>query len=521
MKQNLVKLSGLIACAVTIFGVAINADAAELRIGLSKSISSVDPMFYVGGGNSALARSIFDSLVIQSESQTLIPGLAVSWRAIGDREWEFKLRPHVKFHDGSAFGAQDVAASIRRVAQVSVGSPSSFLPYVKDIVGIDVIDDLTIRFRTKAPAPLLPSNLSRISILPRADESLRSSDLNEGRGVIGTGPFKFVEWRRDDALVLQRNPDYWAGPAQWDKVTLRFMPTDGSRVAGFLGRDVDVIEDVPTPDVKRLQRDANVQLVTAPSNRVLYLHPDQDRLKSPFASAPDGTNPLRLLAVRRAMALAINKRALIDRISDGQGVIADQLVPKGYFGWSPSVKAIPYDPDAARALLKSVGLEGKMTLTFHASNDRYPNDAAIAQALGQMWAKVGIRTQIVTLPGNVYFSRAAKRDFSLIMGGAAIETGEASGVLGPLLATYGPDRGQGNRGRYANPAFDRALNEALVTIDTPKRERLLQSAMEIGMNDLGVIPLFFLTNNWALRKGLTYVGRADGYTLPYYVRSSH
>lgn len=513
MKPTRILLSGLFVA----MGLIPQVQAADLKVALATPATSLDPLFYVGGSNSALARNIFDPLVIQDEKQGLTPGLALSWHALSDTEWEFKLRPGVRFHDGSPFGAQDVAASIRRVALAAENSPSSFLQYVKDIKDIKIVDDLTIRFSTASATPLLPNNLSRISIVPRSEERFTTKQFNDGEGVIGTGPFKFAGWQRDDHVSLTRNDEYWAGAAHWDKVTLRFVAADGARVSASLAGDVDVVESIPTPDVSRLKADTKLTVVSNPSNRVLYLHPDQDREVSPFAVGPDGKNPLRSPEVRRAMALAINRKALIERMADGQGTVAEQLVPKGYFGWSPNIKPLAYDPEQAKALLKKAGLENGFKLTFHASNDRYPNDAKIAQALGQMWSRVGIQTQIITLPGSVYFPQAAKREFSLIMGGAAVETGEASGILGPLLATYGPQRGQGNRGRYSNSQFDQALDQALVTLDDNKRQTLLREAGEIGMNDLGVIPLFFITNNWALRKGLQYGGRSDGYTLPYYI----
>ncbi len=124
------------------------------------------------------------------------------------------------------------------------------------------------------------------------------------------------------------------------------------------------------------------------------------------------------------------------------------------------------------------------------------------------------------MPGSVYFTRASALEFSFIMGGAAVETGEASGVLGPILETYSDKAGQGNRGRYSNPEFDKALGEARNTLDDGKREELLRKATEIAMNDLGVIPVFYLANTWALKKDLSYEGRSDGYTLPYYVKQN-
>lgn len=205
---------------------------------------------------------------------------------------------------------------------------------------------------------------------------------------------------------------------------------------------------------------------------------------------------------------------------DGQGVPAGQLVPEGYFGHVPEIELDAYDPERAQELLAEAGYPDGFDLTFHASNDRYPNDSLIAQAIGQMLTRVGIDTEIVTLPASVYFSRASALEFSFIMGGAAVETGEASGVLGPLLETYGETSGQGNRGRYSSEAFDQALQTARMTIDDAERKALLEEAMRIAMDDLGVIPVFFLANTWAIEDGLSFEGRSDGYTLAYDVKGA-
>ncbi|MEW5716865.1 ABC transporter substrate-binding protein, partial [Pseudomonas sp. SB113] len=182
--------------------------------------------------------------------------------------------------------------------------------------------------------------------------------------------------------------------------------------------------------------------------------------------------------VRRALSLSINREALVDRIMDGQGLPAGQLVPEGYFGYDPNIKVDPYDPAKAKELLAKAGYPDGFNLTFHASNDRYPNDSKIAQAIGQFFNRAGVKTEVSTLPGSVYFSRASNLEFSFIMGGAAVETGEASGVLGPILETFGDKAGQGNRGRYSNAEFDKMLGEARSTLDDAKREQLLRSATE-------------------------------------------
>jgi peptide/nickel transport system substrate-binding protein len=494
------------------------ARCEDLAIGLAASTTSMDPQFYVVGPNSAMARNIFDGLVNQDARQRIVPALALSWKTLDDTTWEFKLRPGVKFQDGSDFTAADAAASIRRVALAATNSPSSFTPYVKDIVEASVVDPLTLRIRTAGPQPLLLNNLSRIAILPAKYEKTDTATLNAGTGVIGTGPYKFVSWAPDDRVVLERFDGTWGEKAPWDHVTFRVYKNNSARVAALLAGDVAMIESIPTADARRLGEDQALHVVQVAGNRVMYLHLDQGREESPFAKGPDGKNPLQKLAVRRALSLAINRQLLVDRLMDGQGVPAGQLVPEGYFGYNPEIAVDPYDPARAKSLLAEAGYPAGFDLTLHASNDRYPNDSRIAQALGQFFSRAGVKTQVATMPGAVYFSRASNLEFSLIMGGAAVETGEASGVLGPLLETFGPNSGQGNRGRYSSPAFDAALRAARQTLDADQREAKLREATAIALHDEGVIPLFYLANSWAMKKGLDYPGRSDGYTLAAFVK---
>jgi peptide/nickel transport system substrate-binding protein len=506
------------ALAVSVFVAPISAKAAELRVGLAASTTSMDPQFYVVGPNSAMARNIFDGLVNQDSKQQIQPALAESWSIIDDTTWEFKLKPNVKFHDGSDFDADDVVASIKRVPLASTNSPSSFAAYVKAITEITAVDPLTVRIKTDGPTPLLLNNLSRIAILPAEMEKTPTGELNSGKGVIGTGPFKFASWTPDDNVVLERWDGYWGEKAAWDRVTFKIFKNSSARVAAMLSGDVDMIESIPTADTRNLEGNEALNVVNVAGNRIMYLHMDQDREESPFAKGPDGKNPLLNADVRRALSLSINREALVDRIMDGQGLPAGQLVPEGYFGYDPNIKVDPYDPEKAKELLTKAGYPDGFNLTFHASNDRYPNDSKIAQAIGQFFNRAGVKTEVSTLPGSVYFSRASNLEFSFIMGGAAVETGEASGVLGPILETFGDKAGQGNRGRYSNAEFDKMLGEARSTLDDAKREQLLRSATEIAMKDLGVIPVFFLANTWATKSNLTYEGRSDGYTLPYYVK---
>jgi len=196
---------------------------------------------------------------------------------------------------------------------------------------------------------------------------------------------------------------------------------------------------------------------------------------------------------------------------EGLAIPAGQLLPDGMFGVSPKLKPEPYDPDGAKKLLAEAGYPDGFGLTIHAPNNRYVNDEQIAQAVAQMLTRVGILTKVEAMPANIFFTRGSKLDFSFLLVGWGADTGEVSSPLKSLLATYHKDKGMGaaNRGRYSNPKMDQVLELALATVDDAKREALLQQAVEISMNDVGVIPTHFQVNTWAARKGITYTARTD------------
>ena len=499
--------------------------AQEIVIGLGSTVTSVDPHFHNHTPNTNLSAHIFDTLVLQDEKQQLVPGLAREWRTLDDTTWEFKLRPGVKFHDGSDFTAEDVAATIRRVPKVP-NSPSSFVAFVRPITETIIVDPLTIRFKTAAPYPLLPNDLSAVWIVSKKHEASSTGDFNSGTAAVGTGPFRLVQWVSGDRTELQRNDAWWGEKPHWQKATLRQITSDGPRLAALLAGDVQMIDAVPTTDVARLRSAPNVALAETVSSRVIYLHLDSLREQSPFVTDKAGTplakNPLRDQRVRHALSKAIDRQAIVDRLMEGVAVPAGGILTDGFFGSSPNLKAEKYDLDGAKSLLAAAGYPNGFTLTLHGPNDRYVNDSKIVQAVVAMWSRAGLDAKAVTEPWATFAtaSSAPRYGYSSVLVGWGTTTGEASSPLRALLATRDPATGMGasNRGGYSNPEFDRLLKEALATVDNAKREKLLQQATEVAIRDVGIIPLHYQIAVWGLRKGLTYRARADEYTYAHQVR---
>ncbi len=512
-------------CAVWVATVALTAlpqavAAQSLSVALASTPTAVDPHFHNLVPNNAIAAHMFDKLVHQDERQGLIPGLAESWRAISETEWEFRLRGGVTFHDGAPLEAEDVAASLRRVPNIA-NSPGPFTQFTRGIAAVQVVDARTLRITTRGPQPLLPTDLSVVNIIPRRFETATTADFRAGTAMIGTGPFRFESFTPGDRAVMTRNDAYWGGAAHWQRVTLRIVPNDSARVAALLAGDVDAVEAAPITQLDALKRRADMRLWRAVSNRVMFISFDTARDVTPHASARNGqplpANPLRDVRVRRAISMAINRPAIVERIMENEAIAAGGLLAEGFFGASPRLTPPAFDAEGARRLLREAGYPEGFRLTVHGPNDRFPNDEKILQGVGQMLTRIGIETRVEALPFNTILSQggAPNYAFSAMLLGWGSNTGEASSPLRALVATIDRERGLGvgNRGRYSNPALDGVVIQALGTVDDGARRALLEQASELAMAEQALVPILYQVNIWATRRGIAYAPRADEWTL--------
>jgi peptide/nickel transport system substrate-binding protein len=518
------RLRRLVTVCLAAAALAGGAHAQELRIGLGADVTSMDPHFVNLFPNNNIAEHVFEKLITLDADSRLIPGLAESWKAVDPTTWEFRLRRGVKFHDGSDFTAEDVAFSIDRVAKIP-NSPGPFTVYTKSIREVQIVDPHTIRFKTATVYPILPNDLSTIYILSKkAATGAGTEDFNAGKVNVGTGPLRFVSFKRGDRVELARNDTYWGPKAAWSRVTFRILPSDPTRVAALLSGDVDAIENIPTADFTRLKANPNFATSTKTSHRIIFYHLDQFRENSPYvtdkAGKPLAKNPLMDLRVRQAISRAIDREAIRTRVMEGLALPTANLVPPPMFGSVPALQPDKYDPEGARKLLAAAGYPNGFAMTVHGPNNRYVNDDQIGQTVAAMLQRIGIQTRLETMPMNVYLSRASKLEFSFAMLGWGASTAEVSSPLRSHLVTFDKERGWGAFawGRYANQRVNDLLSRALETVDDAKREKLLQEAVTIAMTELGIIPLHHQINTWATRKGIAYTPRTDEYTLAHQFR---
>ena len=508
--------------ATAVLGLILGGPALadDLTIGARAEVT-MDPHYLFLDTNVAYNRHIYGSLVVRDARAQPKPYLAESWKPVSDTVWEFKLRKGVTFHDGSAFDAADVAATIKRVPNVP-GAASPYTGAIRGIVDVEIVDDHTIRFHTDGPVPGLPAQIVPISILPSEIAStVETADFNTGRSVIGAGPYKFVEYLPGDRLVLARNEAYWGEAPEWDNLTFRFISDDAARVAALLGGDVDLIDSVPPADAVRLRNDPETTVHTGPSARTIYMIMDMERDQTPFVTAKDGSaldvNPFKDRRVREAFLIAMNRDAITARVMDDLAFPAGQPVPEGIPGYNDAIAVPTYDVDRAKALLAEAGYPDGFGLEVHCTNDRYVNDDKVCQAVGQMLARIGIAVKVTTMPKSVYFGKAADHEgerFSFFMIGWSSATGEAS-VLWDCLHTVDKDRGLGtwNLGHYSRPEFDVAVRDAITTLDAGERRAKLENAMAMAMDDIAVIPLHYQSVIVGSRKGISYETYLDENTL--------
>ena len=512
------------AVALAFTGVAASgpskAQSQELKIGIKTEPSSLDPQFHTLNPNIQVAQHFFDALVLQDENLKTKPGLALSWKTVDDTTWEFKLRPNVKFHDGSDFTAEDVVFTYERVPKVP-NSPGPYTIYTRSMKSFEIVDPLTLRIHTNGPAPLLPLDVAALPILSKkampgpAPEGKTSAELNAGNGLVGTGPFKFVEWQRGSRIVGERNDTYWGGKPAWSKVILRPLSNNTARVAALLSGDVDLIEDPPTTDLAKLKNDPKIHLDRAgveprdlhpsrPARRAVGRHSRHQR-QEPAARQAGARG-----AVDRDRPQGHRRQDHGRRRRAGRrpAALPDGRHAQGHAGRRRTIRPRPRSCWPRRAIPTA------STITLGAPNGRYINDLKIAQAVASMWSRIGVKTEVDAAAPPVFFkNRDSFKYYSAYMAGWGASTGELqqrAEVAARPRPTAPRAWARPTRGRYSNKAMDAKLvRGAGHQSTTAKREALLAEASKMAMADHGMMPIHFELSVWAMKKGITYTGRAD------------
>jgi len=493
-------------------GAAVGQGAPRpLTIAVASDVTSLDPHFHNTAINHATGDHIYEPLTFQDAQGQVIPNLARSYRLVDDHTWEFELHPDVAFHDGTKLDPEDVAFTIARIPTVK--GPSSYTHFIESVVGMERLSATTFRLKTRTPDPFLPFNLAGAKILSRnihADS--QTPDFNSGKLAIGTGPYRFVSYARGDRLVLKRNDAWWGNrdPATaqaWSDVTIRVINSDASRMAALLANEVDLADRVPPDDLPAVRENPALSVFSIRGHQVAYLFPDSSR-DGPLPQTVDkktglplAANPLRDRRVREAISLSINRRAISATIMNGGSFPADQMVAPGAVGRDDTLPELAFDPVRARALLAEAGYADGWRWTIVAPNGLFSGDAKIAQAMAQMFARIGLETRLDTMVNAMFIPKINAREHPMFLMSYLSSTSVT--VLRSVWVSKGtgPGNGVANRMDYRNPDLDRVFLSGVTRLDDTLRARELAMAMRIGIEDLATIPVVFAGYNWAARKG--------------------
>lgn len=499
---------------------AAPALATELKFAIATDVTSMDPQYANITGNVQVSRHMFESMTDLDPEGRLVPRLAESWRRVEPNVWLFKLRRNVKFQDGSALTAEDVVFALGRPATLTA-SPATLNGFLKDITKAEAVDALTVRLTTASPLAVLPNYLAMVPIVSKKlTQGLKPEDFETGRGMVGTGPYRFVKFLRSDRVELQRNEGYWGNASPFDKVTIRIMPNNPARTAALLSGEVDAIAAVPAADMARIKQNPGFTFYSKPLARhtfwVLNQYSEQLPGATDHGDKPLATNPFKDVRVRRAFSKAIDREAIGSRVMEGLGVPTQNPVPSTMFGYNSALQPEKLDLDGAKKLMADAGLPNCFKFSLFARSDSHPTDSNHAQAVGQMLSRLGCKVAVEVLPTSVFFTRGNKLELPMLLLASGVDGGDLGVMLEYLFSnpTNNPFR-KVNMQTYDSPQFWKPLREALASSDDLVRERKYREVTQVLRDEVGVIPTELMVGTWASRKGLLLTPRVDERTYAY------
>jgi len=514
----------LVMAAVAFLSISMPSAAQTLRWAASGDIVTFDPNAQVDSFTQSVHHVVYDPLVRRNKNLALEPALATSWEIIEPTRWRFHLRQGVKFHEGQAFNADDVVATIER--QIDPGARNrENLPAV---IGVEKVDDYTVDLILHGPYPLLLNDLAAIYIMsqPWLAEHDALKPGNMATGVItyannyanGTGAFKLKLYEPDSRTVFTVNEDWWDEP-QHNLKEIEFRPiaSDATRVAALLSGEVDMIVPVPLQDIDRIANTEGLKIVENPSLRTIFLVLN---FRPELHSFPGKPNPMLDIRVRQALWHAIDLETIQKRLMRGKSRIAAMIAAPSITGYDSAIDTPPaYDVDKAKALLAEAGYSEGFKTGLSCSNDRYIADEQICLAISSMWAKIGVETDLSVESKTTYFPRMDNGEFdAYLLGWASLPAMDGYSVLQSLLATHDDNYGGSNPNGVSHPRIDELTRLASIELDEEKRIDMLKQAFRIARDEVLSIPLHQQPVAWAMNDKVEIPQFADEYVRPWFAQ---
>ena len=467
---------------------------------------ALDPAVVTDGESFTVTANIYETLVNFGERDvTIQPGLAKSWEASEDGlTYTFQLQEGVKFHDGTDFNAEAVVKNIERWKTGADKHPyfsSQFVVGDKQVIeSVTAEGDYTVVFKLSQPQAPFLKNLAMSPFAIASPTAFEADEEGLSANPVGTGPFKFVSWVRNDSITIEKNPDYYIdGYPKLDKVIYRSIPENSARLNDLLAGNIDVADGLSPSDKATIEGDANLQLIERPSMNVGYLGLTVTR--PPFDN----------VKVRQAVNYAIDKQALVDAFYEGLAEPAKNPMPPVISGYNDEVTGYTYDPEKAKALLAEAGYDGKEIELWAMPVPRpyMPDGQKVAEAIQKNLEDVGIKSKIVSFEWATYLEKAQNGEADAFLLGWTGDNGDADNFLYTLLD--GDNIGSNNYTFYDNPELHKILTAAQTEIDEDKRNELYKQAQVIISEDAPWVPLAHSIPILAANKKVTnYIAHPTG-----------
>jgi peptide/nickel transport system substrate-binding protein len=520
LEELVMKINAL--CAGVLLAMVVAAAPAQtLRWASQGDAQTMDPHSQNELLTNSMNGQVYEMLLNRDKKMALEPILATEWTQVSPTQWRFKLRPNVKFHDGSPFTADDVVFSIKRASE-----PTSLVAaYARALGEPRKVDELTVEFNSKDPNPIFLEHLGQIHIMSKAwseknkvtkpqdfknkEETFAATNAN------GTGPFMLVSRQADAKTVYKRNPNWWRKfEGNLQEVVYTPIKNDATRLAALVSCEIYFVLDPAPQDVARLRNTAGVKIIDGPENRAIFIGMDQARDKLLYGNVPGDKNPFKDLRVRKALYHAVDAESIRSKLLRGQAFPTGSITPSPLGGYNdPEIeKRLPYDVAKAKALMTEAGYPNGFEVTLDCPNNRYIQDEEICIALAAMWSQIGVKIKVNAMPRALYFPKAEKLDTSMYMLGWGGAITDAETTITPIMRSRAEGGvGYYNWGNHKNSKLDELAIASSKEPDAKKREGLVKAVLKEHNEQVHHIPLHRQVIPWAARSNVTAVHRPDNW----------
>jgi peptide/nickel transport system substrate-binding protein len=479
------------------------APAGKVVIAQGVDPSTLDIMNQQEAPAGIVGSHIFEGLVTRDPNLKVIPDLAAELpKLVSPTVWEVKLRKGVKFHNGEEFNADSAKFSLERVKTPALRASSNFRP----IDRVEIVDPYTIRVHTSKPWPTFITIMTfdqPAMYPPKAYAGKDSAFIS--KNPIGTGPYKFVRWSKDEEIVLEANQQYWHGAPKIKAVVFKPIPDDAVRVAALQNGEVDVAVNIPPHLANIIANHPKVFLSTAPSIRTLQLmfvtheYDAQHKLIGPYKGVTADKR------VRQAIAYALDADEIIKTVLDGRAIRTATMLTPLHFGYDAGLKPMKQDLAKTKKLLAEAGYGGGLDLTLNSPQGRYVRDKEVAEAVAGQLTKAGIKTTLRTFEFVNYLNNYIypHKPGPVWLIGWGTPTLDAETVYAPLFRTGS------NLGNYHNADFDGMVDQAQTMMDEKKRLEIYHRINKLWIEEMPAVPLYQQMDLYGASRRLNWKARSD------------